>query len=81
MIFMSSSAYFVGELFFQSIFIMKKSTFILVSILSVIFVSCVESEKKITRPTSDRSKMPWNTPIAGQGQGQFGMLPGSQDRR
>jgi hypothetical protein len=52
--------------------------------LSVSFalVSCVaESEKKPVGPTSETSNMPWNTPVAGQGQGQFGMMQQNQYRR
>lgn len=44
--------------------------------------SCAkESERKPVGPVSETSKIPWNQPVAGQGQGQFGMLPGSQYRR
>jgi hypothetical protein len=32
-------------------------------------------------PQSETSKIPWNAPVAGQGQGQFGMLPQNQYRR
>lgn len=38
-------------------------------------------EPKPVGPTSETSKIPWNRPIAGQGQGSFGMVPGSQFRR
>jgi len=46
-------------------------------------ISCgpVENEKKPVPPKSSASQMPWNTPVAGQGQGQFGMLPQNQTRR
>lgn len=43
--------------------------------------SCVESERKVVGPTTESSKIPWNRPIAGQGQGQMGMLPQNQYRR
>jgi len=44
--------------------------------------SCVETaEKKPPGPTSETSSIPWNSPVAGQGQGQFGMLPQNQYRR
>lgn len=44
--------------------------------------SCVETaEKKPPGPVSDTSNIPWNSPISGQGQGQFGMLPQNQYRR
>jgi hypothetical protein len=46
------------------------------------FTSCVATpEKKPVGPISDTSKIPWNRPEAGQGQGQFGMLPQNQSRR
>lgn len=46
------------------------------------FTSCAEdTEKKTVGPVSDSSQMPWNTPVAGQGQGQFGALPQNQYRR
>jgi hypothetical protein len=44
--------------------------------------SCAdEPEKKPVGPVSETSKIPWNTPVAGQGQGQFGMMPQNQYRR
>lgn len=43
--------------------------------------SCAEPETKPVGPTSDTSKIPWNRPIAGQGQGQMGMLPQNMYRR
>ena len=46
------------------------------------FVSCAdEPEKKPVGPVSETSQIPWNTPVAGQGQGQFGMMPQNQYRR
>ncbi|MFK7851993.1 MAG: hypothetical protein AB8D78_13540 [Akkermansiaceae bacterium] len=46
------------------------------------FSSCAdEEETKPVGPTSDNSKIPWNAPIAGQGGGQFDMLPQNQYRR
>ena len=46
------------------------------------FSSCAdEAEKTAAGPVSDTSKMPWNSPVAGQGQGQFGALPQNQYRR
>jgi len=46
------------------------------------FSSCgTESETKPLGPVSDTSKIPWNTPVAGQGQGQFGAMPQNQFRR
>jgi len=45
-------------------------------------VSCAnEAEKKPVGPVSDTSRIPWNTPVPGQGQGQFGMMPQNQYRR
>ena len=50
--------------------------------LAVGFVSCAqETEKKPVGPVSDTSKIPWNVPQAGQGQGQFSMMPQNQYRR
>jgi hypothetical protein len=47
-----------------------------------ILVSCAgEPEKKPVGPVSETSRIPWNTPVAGQGQGQFGMMPQNQYRR
>ena len=44
--------------------------------------SCAdEPEKKPVPPTSDTSLIPWNAPISGQGQGQFGVMPQNQYRR
>jgi hypothetical protein len=44
--------------------------------------SCAdEPEKKPVGPVSETSKIPWNSPVAGQGQGQFGMMPQNQYRR
>lgn len=43
--------------------------------------SCAEPEKKPVPPTTETSKIPWNKPISGQGQGQFGMIPQNQFRR
>jgi hypothetical protein len=55
------------------------------SALSLMFVlgitSCVENEPKPAGPVSESSQIPWNVPIAGQGQGQFGALPQNQFRR
>jgi hypothetical protein len=46
------------------------------------FTSCADApEKKPVGPVSETSRIPWNAPIAGQGQGQLGMLPQNQYRR
>jgi hypothetical protein len=46
------------------------------------FSSCAdEPEKKPVGPVSETSSIPWNSPVAGQGQGQFGMMPQNQYRR
>ena len=39
------------------------------------------SETKVVGPVSENAQIPWNTPIAGQGQGQMGMMPQNQYRR
>jgi hypothetical protein len=49
---------------------------------TLLLASCMgEPEKKPMGPVSESSQIPWNTPVAGQGQGQFGMLPQNQYRR
>lgn len=63
---------------------MKATIFKLVLILGacVGITSCVDtSEPKPVGPVSETSQIPWNAPIAGQGQGQFGALPQNQFRR
>ncbi len=64
--------------------LMKRN--ILLLLLTVIiglgFTSCGDvAEKKPVGPVSQTSKIPWNSPVAGQGQGQFGMMPQNQYRR
>ena len=45
-------------------------------------VSCAdEPEKKPVGPSTETSRIPWNSPVPGQGQGQFGMMPQNQYRR
>lgn len=50
--------------------------FCLLSAVAVLALSsCLEEpEKKPVPPPSQTSKIPWNRPIAGQGQGQMGMM-------
>jgi hypothetical protein len=63
---------------------MKRNVSLLFLILATAFgfTSCAdEAEKKPVGPVSDTSKIPWNSPVAGQGQGQFGMMPQNQYRR
>jgi len=55
-------------------------------VMSAVAISCSACstdapQKKPTGPTSQTSQIPWNTPIGGQGQGQFGMMPQNQYRR
>lgn len=46
------------------------------------FSSCAdEPGKKPVGPVSETSRIPWNSPVQGQGQGQFGMMPQNQYRR
>lgn len=47
------------------------------------FASCADStaSKPVGPPATETSKIPWNSPIAGQGQGQMGMMPQNQYRR
>ncbi len=58
------------------------SLFLLVTAACFGFISCAdEPEKKPLGPVSETSKIPWNSPVAGQGQGQLGMMPQNQHRR
>ena len=51
-------------------------------VVGIGFSSCAEApEKKPVGPASETSRIPWNQPVAGQGQGQFGMMPQNQYRR
>jgi hypothetical protein len=60
----------------------RLSLLILVLATGLGFSSCAdEAEKVAPGPVSDTSKIPWNSPVAGQGQGQFGALPQNQYRR
>ena len=55
---------------------------LLVTAASFGITSCGDvPEKKPVGPVSQTSKIPWNSPVAGQGQGQFGMMPQNQYRR
>lgn len=63
--------------------IMSRS-FLMFSVLVMGFgcVSCADTpDKSPVGPVSETSKIPWNSPVAGQGQGQFGMMPQNQYRR
>lgn len=63
---------------------MKRNlSLVLFAVASVVgLVGCAEPvEKKPVGPVSETSRIPWNTPVAGQGQGQFGMMPQNQFRR
>ena len=63
---------------------MKRNFSLLLLVLSASFgfSSCAdESVQKPVGPVSETSKIPWNSPVAGQGQGQFGMMPQNQYRR
>ena len=58
------------------------SLFLLVTAACLGFNSCAgETEQKPKGPVSNESQMSWSTPIPGQGQGQFGMMPQNQYRR
>jgi hypothetical protein len=62
----------------------RSHAFLLITaFLSGLFLSsCAnEAEKKPVGPTSETSRIPWNQPVPGQGQGQFGMMPQNQYRR
>lgn len=63
---------------------MKRHVSLLLAVLGVGFgiTACADQpEKKPVGPVSETSKIPWNSPVAGQGQGQFGMMPQNQYRR
>lgn len=64
---------------------MKRKSFLLLATLVITgfgLNSCAdEPEKKPVGPVSQTSRIPWNSPVAGQGQGQFGMMPQNQYRR
>jgi hypothetical protein len=61
----------------------RNSSILLLALVSALgFTSCAsDTEPKPVGPVSDTSKIPWNSPIAGQGQGQLGMMPQNQYRR
>lgn len=63
---------------------MKRNLALLPTAVFAMFAiaSCAdEPEKKPVPPTTETSRIPWNSPVPGQGQGQFGMLPQNQYRR
>ena len=63
---------------------MKLNVFLLLAALVGSFgvMACAPTaEHKPVGPVSETSQIPWNSPVAGQGQGQFGMLPQNQYRR
>jgi hypothetical protein len=63
---------------------MKRNIFLLLMVVAADFglSSCGDvPEEKTVGPVSETSKIPWNSPVAGQGQGQFGMMPQNQYRR
>jgi hypothetical protein len=63
---------------------MTRYSFALLSFaLAAVASSCAlpEKQKKPVPPPSNASNMPWNVPQAGQGMGQFGMMPQMQQRR
>ncbi len=55
--------------------------FLLLAMAAALFPSCADEPKKPTGPVSGSSRIPWNTPVPGQGGGQFSMLPQNQYRR
>jgi hypothetical protein len=63
--------------------LLKKLPLLAASLLTVFNLSsCVDApEKKPVGPVSETSRIPWNSPVPGQGQGQFGMMPQNQYRR
>ena len=63
--------------------LIKLSSIPLLAAVAFSFSSCATdtAEKKPVGPVSETSQIPWNSPVAGQGQGQFGMMPQNQYRR
>ena len=58
-----------------------KRFILLISVLCAV-PSCVGTTvEKPVGPVSETSRIPWNQPVAGQGGGQFSMLPQNQYRR
>jgi len=55
--------------------------FLLLAAAAAFFPSCADESTKPVGPVSESSRIPWNAPVAGQGGGQFGMLPQNQHRR
>lgn len=54
---------------------------LLLALAAVLFPSCADEAAKPVGPVSESSRIPWNVPVAGQGGGQFSMLPQNQHRR
>jgi len=63
----------------------RELALLLLALPAVLFLSScgtgVEEPKPAPGPVSETSKIPWNSPLPGQGQGQFGMMPQNQYRR
>jgi hypothetical protein len=55
--------------------------FLTLVIAAAFLSSCADETTKPVGPVSQSSQIPWNTPVAGQGGGQFSMLPQNQHRR
>jgi hypothetical protein len=62
---------------------MRATIIFAVAVATLGLTSCLkEVEKKPTPPPgSQSSSIPWNAPVAGQGQGQFGMMEQNRYRR
>ena len=58
-------------------------SWLVLSALALPLCSCLKEDerRKPVGPVSENSSIPWNQPVPGQGQGQFGMLPQNQYRR
>jgi len=55
--------------------------FLVLAVAAAFLPSCADESTKPVGPVSQSSQIPWNTPVAGQGGGQFSMLPQNQHRR
>jgi hypothetical protein len=55
---------------------------LLLAVVAAVLPSCADYETtKPLGPVSNTSRIPWNTPVAGQGGGQMGMLDQNKYRR
>jgi len=61
--------------------IMKRNVALIILGIAVAlgFTACAgDTDRKPAGPVSETSKIPWNTAIPGQGQGQLGQMPSNK---